>query len=196
MAEGAQVNAEVQEPLPTVDDVLRDYAPKIYNLARRMLGSELDAEDVAQEVLLTVFQKLPSFRGESALGTWIYRITVNAALRYRERRARRAAREVRDPLEGFDADGHHAVPVRHWSVAPDAPDAQLVNEETQRLIEQAIAELPDVYRDVYVLADVEGLANAEIGELLGLSLPATKSRLHRARLLMRDALAPYFEEAA
>ncbi len=192
MSEAGYDNPGPQPP-PTLDAVLQDYAPKIYNLARRMLGSDLDAEDVTQEVLLTLFQKLSSFRGESALGTWIYRITVNAALRYRDQRARRAAREVRDPLDGFDAQGHHPSPVRQWSVTPDI---QLMNEETQRLIEQAIADLPDIYRDVYVLADVEGLPNSEIAELLGLSLPATKSRLHRARLLLRDALAPHFEEAA
>jgi RNA polymerase sigma-70 factor (ECF subfamily) len=193
MTEALPKNNGGNQPSPTVDQILRDYAPKIYNLARRMLGSDSDAEDVTQEVLLTLFQKLPSFRGESALGTWIYRITVNAALRYRDKRARWAAREVRDPLENFLPDGHHLGPVRRWSVSPDA---ELLNEETHRLIEAAIAELPEMYRDVYVLADVEGLPNEEIAELLGLSLSATKSRLHRARLFLRNALAPHFEEAA
>jgi RNA polymerase sigma-70 factor (ECF subfamily) len=71
-----------------------------------------------------------------------------------------------------------------------------MDQETHELIEEAIRELPEIYRDVYVLADVEGLSNAEIGEMLELSLPAVKSRLHRARLIMRNALAPHFEEAA
>jgi RNA polymerase sigma-70 factor (ECF subfamily) len=74
------------------------------------------------------------------------------------------------------------------------PDQQALDRETRRLIEQAISRLPEMYRDVFVLADVESLPNAEIGEMLGLSLPAVKSRLHRARLLLRDALAPHFQE--
>ena len=73
-------------------------------------------------------------------------------------------------------------------------EEEVLDRETQEVIEAAIARLPDIYRDVYVLADVEGLPNADIGEMLGLSVPAVKSRLHRARLLMRDALAPHFEE--
>jgi RNA polymerase sigma-70 factor (ECF subfamily) len=83
------------------------------------------------------------------------------------------------------------VPGRRWS---SPPDQQVLDRETQERIEAAIASLDEKYRDVYVLADVEGLPNAEIGSLLGLGLPAVKSRLHRARLMMRQALAPYFEE--
>ena len=81
--------------------------------------------------------------------------------------------------------------MKPWSVDPEQ---QALDRETHELIEQAIAQLPELYRDVYVLADVEGLANADIGDILGLSLPAVKSRLHRGRLLMRHALAPHFEE--
>ena len=88
-------------------------------------------------------------------------------------------------------DGHHGTPLRPWSVTPDQ---QVLDQERQQLIEDAIGRLPENYRDVYVLADVEGLPNAEIADLLGLHVPAVKSRLHRARLLMRSALAPHFEE--
>jgi RNA polymerase sigma-70 factor (ECF subfamily) len=96
-------------------------------------------------------------------------------------------------LEQFLDDGHHARPVRPWSVAPDAA---LEKRETAELIGQAIDHLPETYRDIYVLADVEGLPNGEIAELLDLSVPAVKSRLHRSRLMMRNALAPHFEEVA
>src|SRR5205823_12154959 len=102
-------------------------------------------------------------------------------------------REVPDPLEMFNDNGRHAHAVRPWSATPDL---LALKRETTQLIEKAILELPELYRDVYVLADVEGLPNQEIGDLLGLSLPAVKSRLHRGRLLMRGALAPHFEEAA
>src|SRR5207237_10899790 len=98
------------------------------------------------------------------------------------------------PLENALDDGHHHDgPMRPWSISPDEP---ILNAETQHLIERAIAGLPETYRDVYVLADVEQLPNAEIADMLGLSVPAVKSRLHRARLLMRDALAPHFQEVA
>lgn len=178
---------------PTPEQVFRDYAPRVYNIARRMLGNDADAEDVTQDVLLQVVRKLHTFRGESSLPTWLHRVTVNAALAHRARRARRAEHETHDPLQFFAEDGHHAHPVRPWSVAPEAA---LEDRETRELIERAIDKLPEPYRDVYVLADVEGLPNAEIGTILKLSLPAVKSRLHRSRLMMRHALAPHFEEVA
>jgi RNA polymerase sigma-70 factor (ECF subfamily) len=180
-------------PAPSPETLFRDYAPRVYNLARRMLGNDADAEDVTQDVLLTVLRKLDTFRGQSAFPTWLHRVTVNAALAQRRRRATRENRQEHDPLDRFQENGHIAEPVRRWSIAPDQA---LQNRETQELIESAIRALPEMYRDVYVLADVEGLSNAEAGEMLGLSLPAVKSRLHRARLMMRDALAPHFEEVA
>jgi RNA polymerase sigma-70 factor, ECF subfamily len=176
---------------PTVEQVFRDYAPRIYNLALRMLGNEADAEDVTQDVLLQLVRKLDTFRGESAFPTWLHRITVNAALAYRRKRASREQHHVHDPLDSFLDEGKHAAPVRNWWIQPDKV---AVDRETQGLIEKAIAALPEIYRDVYVLADVEGLANSQIADMLGLSVSAVKSRLHRARLLMRNALAPHFEE--
>jgi len=175
----------------TPDQVFRDYAPRVYNLARRMLGNDADAEDVTQDVLLQVVRKLDTFRGESAFPTWLHRVTVNAALANRRKRATREQHTVRDPLEHFLENGHpHHSP---WSVRPEQA---ALDRETHQLIEDAITQMPEIYRDVYVLADVEGLPNSDIGEMLGLSVPAVKSRLHRARLLMRDALAPHFEEVA
>lgn len=176
----------------TVEEVFRLYGPRVYNLARRLLGSDADAEDVTQDVLLQVIRKLPTFRGEAAFPTWLHRVTVNAALSYRQKRASREQRLVHDPLDKLFENGSHPAPVRNWSVGPED---QALGHETQALIEQAIAELPENYRDVFVLADVEGLANAEIAAMLGLSVSAVKNRLHRARLLMRHALASHFEEA-
>jgi len=175
----------------TPERVFREYAPRIYHLARRMLGNAADAEDVTQDVLLQVVRKLDTFRGESAFPTWLHRVTVNAALAHRHRRAGRQEYQVPDPLQHLLEDGRHPGPVRPWTVSPVQ---EVLDRETQQLVEDAIARLPEIYRDVYVLADVEGLTNPEIGEMLGLSVPAVKSRLHRARLLMRDALSPHFEE--
>jgi RNA polymerase sigma-70 factor (ECF subfamily) len=177
----------------TAEQVFRDYAPRVYNLARRMLGNEADAEDVTQDVLLQVVRKLDTFRGESAFPTWLHRVTVNAALAHRRKRANREQRQSSESIDDALVDGHPGRSIKPWSVAPDQP---ILDAEQHRLIEESIARLPEAYRDIYVLADVEGLPNAGIGEILGLSVPAVKSRLHRARLMMRDALAPHFEEAA
>jgi RNA polymerase sigma-70 factor (ECF subfamily) len=180
-------------PRLTSEQVFRDYAPRVYNLARRMLGNDADAEDVTQDVLLQVVRKLDTFRGESAFPTWLHRVTVNAALAHRRKRANREQRQSGEPLDDVLTNGHPGHNIKPWSVAPDQP---VLDAEQHRLIEEAVARLPEAYRDVYVLADIETLPNAEIGEMLGLSVPAVKSRLHRARLMMRDALAPHFEEAA
>lgn len=175
----------------TPEKVFREYAPRVYSLARRMMGNDADAEDVTQDVLLQVVRKLDTFRGESQFPTWLHRVTVNTALAHRSKRARRQEHEIHDPLQIFQTDGHFAHPVRKWHTTPDK---QAINHETQELIEQAIQGMPEMYRDVYVLADVEGLSNPEIGEILGLSVSAVKSRLHRGRLMLRDVLAPHFEE--
>ena len=180
----------------SAEQVYHDYAPRVYSVARRMVASDFDAEDVTQDVLLQVIRKLPSFRGDSAFPTWLHRVTVNAALAHRRKRATRQAHQSGESLDAVlnDGQGHpHPGATRPWSVSPDQP---VLDAETHEIIERAIAQLPEAYRDVYVLADVEGLPNAEIAEMLDLSVPAVKSRLHRARLMMRDALAPHFEEVA
>jgi RNA polymerase sigma-70 factor (ECF subfamily) len=178
---------------PTPEKVFEEYAPRVYHLARRLLGNTTDAEDVTQDVFLQVVRKLPTFRGEAAFSTWLYRVTVNAALAYRRKRALRQLAPLPEPLEDFREDGNHRAPVRRWT---SRPDHQALDREAHQRIEEAIAGLPEIYRDVYVLADVEALPNAEIAGILGLSVAAVKSRLHRARLLMRKALSPYFEEQA
>jgi RNA polymerase sigma-70 factor, ECF subfamily len=187
-------NQKTSPPPPlTPERVFQEYAPRIYNLARRMLGSDADAEDVTQDVLLQVVRKLSTFRGESAFPTWLHRVTVNAALAHRRKRAVREGRQEHEPVETFVEQEHEQAPAGRWSIDPE--EAALTHE-THQVIEEAIAQLPEMYRDVFVLADVESLPNAEIADLLGLSVSAVKSRLHRARLMMRKALAPYFEEAA
>jgi RNA polymerase sigma-70 factor (ECF subfamily) len=177
----------------SAEEVFHEYAPRVYNLARRMLGSDADAEDVTQDVLLQVVRKLPSFRREAAFPTWLHRVTVNAALAHRRKRAVRNEHREKDRTLDMVLEEEPSGPVRRWSVSPE--EAALDREALQ-LIERAIGELPEEYRDVFVLSDVEGLPNAEIGELLGLSLPAVKSRLHRARHKLRNALSPHFEEVS
>ncbi|MDB5307413.1 MAG: polymerase subunit sigma-24 [Gemmataceae bacterium] len=178
------------EPPVTPEFVFREYAPRIYHIARRMLGNDADAEDVTQDVLLQVIRKLDTFRGDSQLSTWLHRVTVNAALAYRQKRATRQKRETTEAADDVLETAPAGGPVKRWNVGPDEP---VLAAEQAAVIERAIGDLPPPFRDIYVLADVEGLPNAEIAEMLGLSLPAVKSRLHRARMRMRDILAPHFE---
>jgi RNA polymerase sigma-70 factor (ECF subfamily) len=187
------------EPAPTPEYVFREYAPRIYHIARRLLGNDADAEDVTQDVLVQVVRKLHTFRGEAQLPTWLHRVTVNAALAHREKRANRQKRETAsgdseylETAAAADAGPAHVRLPR--PPAELAPDEIALADEQRDVIERAIARLPEPFRDIYVLADVEGLPNAEIADMLGLSIPAVKSRLHRARLRMRDLLAPHFEE--
>jgi RNA polymerase sigma-70 factor, ECF subfamily len=197
-----QRNGTGERPAPTenlspfslsAEQVYHDYAPRVYNMARRMVRSDVDAEDVTQDVLLQVVRKLPTFRGESAFPTWLHRVTVNAALSHRRKRAVREEHRAEAPFDAFIEEGSADDAGRCRSIGPDA---QALARERRKQIERAIAELPEVYRKVFLLADVDGQPNADIAEVMRLSLSAVKSRLHRARQLMRGALAPYFEESA
>lgn len=172
-----------------VEDVYHQYAPRIYSLAIRMLGCAAKAEDVTQEVLLQVIRRLHTFRGESTLATWLYRVTVNAVLVYR-----RKAAVVRERYFNDLPGDNGYEPTCRLRPAATPPEAAVLDGEQRERIEHAIGRLPEAYRDPFILADIEQLPNAEIGDLLGLSLPAVKSRLHRARLMLRDSLQTYFAE--
>lgn len=180
--EGSQENSYPadEDVAATAEEVFYAHAPLVYNIAHRVLGNEADAEDVTQEVLLRVLHKLNSYRGEGRLASWLHRVTVNAALLHRRRSIRRREREMDLPL---------AAQARENSAANACPAQRLLDNEMRELIERAISRLPDIYREVYVLADMEELSNADIGEALQLGVPAVKSRLHRARSMMREALA-------
>jgi RNA polymerase sigma-70 factor (ECF subfamily) len=171
----------------SAEQVYRRYAPRVYHTVRRMVPSDADAEDVTQDVLLKVVRKLQSFRGEAALPTWLHRVAINAALTHRRRQAVRDERSL-----GEAALAERPAVARGEGERPEAP---LLQAEAQEQIDRAVADLPEAYRAVFVEADVEGRSNAAIAEQMGLSVPAVKSRLHRARQMLRDALAPYFGAA-
>jgi RNA polymerase sigma-70 factor (ECF subfamily) len=139
-------------------------------------------------VFLQVIRKLDSFRGEGRLVAWLRRVTINAALLHRRKHKRLRQREVDVPLNVLPSDGRCGRTPK----ADACPAQQVLDNEMHELIQGAIARLPEIYQVVYVLADIEGLSNAEIGEILALGVQAVKSRLHRARLMMREALAFYF----
>jgi RNA polymerase sigma-70 factor, ECF subfamily len=186
---GVAADMPLPSPQPsTAEEVFRAYGPRVYSVALGMLANVADAEDVVQEVLLQVVRKLNTFRGEASLSTWLHRITVNAVLLHRRKQATCKERQAQHPLDQYLGEGD--APARPGS---RSPPQEALGRELRERIDQAIASLPRIYREVYVLGDLEGLSNAEIGELLGLSLSAVKSRLHRGRQMMRSALAPYIE---
>jgi RNA polymerase sigma-70 factor, ECF subfamily len=181
-----------EAPTLTAEAIFRQHAPRIANLARRMLSNAADVEDVTQNVLLQVVRKLDTFRGEADLSTWLHRVTVNAALEHRRKQAPQLAREASASPREMEDRGRPVSSLSPWG---EEPDRQLLGREMSEVIEEAVRGLPGKYRDPFVLSCIEEMPAAEIGELLGLSVPAVKSRLHRARLLLRDALRPHCEEA-
>ncbi|HEV8307090.1 MAG TPA: RNA polymerase sigma factor [Methylomirabilota bacterium] len=176
-----------------MEQLVARYGPKTYRLALRITGKPEDAEEVSQDVLWTVVRKIDTFKRESALGSWIYRITANAA--YQKLRGRRGKDEVswETLLPAFDADGHLVELERDWSHVVDDPALQA---EARRRLLEAIDSLPADYRTAFVLHDMEELPNPEVAELLGITLAAVKSRVHRSRLFLRQRLAEYFGSAS
>ena len=167
--------------------LFKRYSVRVSRQAMHLLGNEAEAEEVVQEVFLTLYEKANTFRGAAALSTWLYRLTANAALGRLRHRKRHPEVSMDDYLPQFRDDGHHLVrPVLDWS---SDLERGVASEELRQLLHQAIEELPPLDRAVLVLSDFEELSNRDIGDALGLSVPAVKSRLHRARLFLRGKLA-------
>jgi RNA polymerase sigma-70 factor (ECF subfamily) len=178
---------------PAAPELLLDtYGDRVYRLAIRITGNEQDAEEVVQDALWTAARKIGMFKGESAFGSWVYRITANTA--YQKLRGRQSRRhEVPwSDLPAFDNERHHAEPIVDWSTKAEEPALQA---ELRTVLTTAINDLPADYRTAFLMHDVEGLSNPEIAESLHLSLPAVKSRVHRSRLFLRERLSQYMQAA-
>ena len=191
--DAALVGALRREDPEAPEQLVETYGDRVYRLALRITGSNEDAEEAAQDALWTAARKISTFKGESAFGSWLYRIAANAA--YQKLRARRSkAHEIAmdDVLPTFDDDGRHFEPMADWS---ERVDEQALQGELRRVLGEAIDGLPSDYRTALVLHDVEGLSNPDIAETLGISLPAVKSRIHRSRLFVRKRLAEYMKTA-
>lgn len=154
-------------------------------VARRFLRDEEEARDCLQEAFLAAFRALPRFAGNARLSTWLHRIVVNAALMRLRARRSRPERAIEPWLPTFLEDGHSAIVYRDWS--PSAEDL-LARAEVRALVRAAIDELPESYRTVLVLRDLEELDTAEAAEALGITANAVKIRLHRARQALRQRL--------
>lgn len=172
--------------------LLGRYRTRIYGMSVRMLHNTHDAEEVLQDVALTLFRKAGAFRGEAAVSSWIYRITMNACLMTLRRRPKVPMLPLAEELgPAMNDEGMVVEPVVDWTQDPRADAA---HGELAARIAEAAQRLPPDYRAVFVLRDVEGLPAEEVRQVLGLSLPALKSRLHRARLFLRHQLAGVMAE--
>jgi RNA polymerase sigma-70 factor (ECF subfamily) len=176
-----------------VEQLVERFADRVYRLAARITGSREDAEEVAQDALWTAARKIHTFKGDSAFGSWLYRIAANAAyMKIRSRRARNREIGLDEVMPALDSGGVHFEPMDDWS---HRVDEQALQAELRGHLERAIDELPPDYRTALVLHDVEGMSNPDIAEVLDVSLPAVKSRVHRARLHVRKRLSEYLDEA-
>ncbi len=166
------------------EELLRTHSGRLLAVARRLLGNEEDARDAVQDAFLSAFRNIDRFDGQSALGTWLHRIAVNAALTRLRSRRRHPEKPIEELLPTFLEDGHQARPPRDW---PD-PSAALQRGETRDAVRRHIQELPEDYRTVLLLRDIEEMDTEETARLLGLTQGAVKTRLHRARQALRALL--------
>jgi RNA polymerase sigma-70 factor, ECF subfamily len=168
------------------EQLVRTYGGRMLAVARRFLPSEHDARDVLQEAFIAAFRSIDGFAGGAKLSTWLHRIVVNAALMKLRTRRRRREDSIDELLPRFAEDGHHAEGVAAW----DTPADELVERgEIRGLVREAIAHLPEAYRTVLLLRDIEERATDETAALLGITQQAVKTRLHRARQALRTLLA-------
>lgn len=172
------------------ETLVADHGAMLYRVCARIVG-RADAEEVLQETLITVFQKIQSFNGDSALTTWLYRVATNTALMKARRKSSVREQSLSLPQPEYDDKGTAQREVADWRLAPEDT---LLREEARQLLLQAIEKLPENYRVVYILAEIEGLPRQEIAEMLSITTTTAKTRLHRARLALREVLESYFSE--
>jgi RNA polymerase sigma-70 factor (ECF subfamily) len=174
-----------------VERHIATYGDRAYRLASGITGTTADAEEVVQDAVWIVVRKIHTFRGDSALGTWIYRIVVNAANpKLRERRGAHADVSWDQVSAALD---EHGEPAGDWSARMEDPAVQT---DLRMVLTEAISELPADYRAAFLLRDVEGLSNHEISATLGISVAIAKSRAHRARLFLRKRLGASMSSAS
>ena len=169
------------------------YASKIYGLAMRLTRNPWDAKDLVQDIFLLVYTKLDGFRGESAFGTWLYKVALNCIYMKLRQRKHAAEESIDDYLPKFDERGTMLGTVRTFR---EDPESEAIRHQSTAAVREAIARLPLEYRMVLVARDIDDLSGEETAEALCLTVPAVKSRLHRARLFLRQLLENRFGEGA
>ncbi|HMO37054.1 MAG TPA: sigma-70 family RNA polymerase sigma factor [Gemmatales bacterium] len=163
---------------------LQAYVPRIQGILRKYIYNESDIQELSQDVVLRALEKLPSFRGEASLNTWLHRIATNTALMFRRRKKMQNRIEEKKPIEELLETHAPSNPSRQ-SLTPDDITSR---KATTLALRRAVQNLPEKYRNVVILADMEDMPNEDVARKLKLSLPAVKSRLHRARKMIRDQI--------
>jgi RNA polymerase sigma-70 factor, ECF subfamily len=177
--------------------LVRSYSGRLLAVTRRLLRNDEDARDALQDTFISAFRALPSFEEGSLLSTWLHRIAVNAALMKLRTRRRHPEDSIEDLLpkfteDGHREDGHRGNPTKPWK----EPEGLLQQQETRALVRECIDRLPETYRTVLLLRDIEELDTEEAAQLIGISPNAVKIRLHRARQALRTLLDPHFQKDA
>lgn len=171
------------------EQLVRDQGPRLLTVARRMLRNEEDAREAVQEAFLSAFRGIDRFQEQSRLSTWLHRIVINAALMRIRRRDRGEEKAITDFLPRFDEEGHTLEPEAPWALNGQE---WLEKREAREQVRQAIDQLPETYRTILLLRDIEGLSTEETAKQLEVSTAVVKTRLHRARQALREIVAPYF----
>jgi RNA polymerase sigma-70 factor (ECF subfamily) len=169
------------------EQLVRAHGGRLLAVARRFLRDEEDARDAVQEAFLAAFKAIDRFEGEARISTWLHRIVVNASLMRLRQRSRHPEESIEELLPRFLEDGHHTVHPREWV---DSAHGLLERDEVRTLVRRSVDALPDTYRTVLLLRDVEERDTAEVAVALGISAGAVKTRLHRARQALRALLDP------
>ena len=175
------------------EELVRNETRHLLAVARRFLRNEEDAQDAVQQAFLSAFRALPAFNGQSRLTTWLHRIVTNAALMKLRTRGRQPEDSIEELLPRFHEDGHHVEQFSEWALPADA---RMIRRETRALVRAAIEALPDSYRTVLVLRDIEELSTEETARALGVNPNTVKIRLHRARQALLKLLKPGMETAS
>ena len=175
------------------EELVRAYGGQLLAVTRRFLRNEEDAQDAVQDAFLSAFRALDRFEGKAKLSTWLHRIAVNAALMKIRTRQRKPEDSIEHLLPRFLEDGHQADPSPAWK---DSTDSLLQRHEIRVQVRTCIDRLPDTYRLVVLLRDIDEYDTQETAAMLGISPNAVKIRLHRARQALRSLLDPHLREAA
>jgi RNA polymerase sigma-70 factor (ECF subfamily) len=173
--------------------LIRSHGPRLVALARRILGNDDEAREAVHEAFIAAYRARDQFNGQSLVSTWLHRIATNSALMKLRSRRRRSEDSIDDLLPHFLPDGHHREHFQSWA---EPVDTILARQETAATVRRAIEALPDTFRTVLLLRDIEGLSTEEAALMLGISANAVKLRLHRARMALRTVLAPHFQGGA
>jgi RNA polymerase sigma-70 factor, ECF subfamily len=174
------------------EELVRAETKHLLAVARRMLRNEEDAHDAVQQAFLSAFRALPNFNGQSRLSTWLHRIVVNEALMRLRKRGRRQEESLDDLLPGYLEDGHHVEQFSEWALPADT---RLVRGETRVQVRAAIDRLPEAYRTVLLMRDIDELSTEEAARMLGVNANTVKIRLHRARQALLKLLTPALSRA-